>query len=84
MYENDKKFFLRVFSKSLPYYNMPISDYYVTTYGFLQALVIDYYADLIMILEDQQFFICKVQGNALSLGKRESDLLTSRNPTVLP
>lgn len=51
MYDNDKKFFIRVFSKWLPFYNMPISDYYVTTYGFLGANIIDYYANLLLILE---------------------------------
>lgn len=84
MYQNDKKFFLRVFSKSLPFYNMPISDYYVTTYGFLQASFVDYYADLILILEDQQFFLCKIKGNALSLGKRGPDLLSSQPSALMP
>ena len=52
MYDIGKKQFLRIFSKVLPFYSMPISDYFVSTQGYINMLVVDFYADLIFILEE--------------------------------
>lgn len=47
---------------------MPISDYFVTYRGYICALILDYYSNYIVIVEDSQFKILNLNGNTLKIG----------------
>ncbi len=47
---------------------MPISDYYVSNTGYLDAFVLDFYSNLLVIIEPTAFHIKKLNGNSLHLG----------------
>ena len=49
-WKSDKKFILRIFSKSLTFYKMPIADYFVSNIGYIDAKFIDYFADNLLIV----------------------------------
>ena len=68
IYEDGKKLLLRIFQKNLSFYSMPISDYFITYRGYVSALILDFYSNLIIIVEDSVFKLLNINGNTLKLG----------------